>query len=51
MDVITATALTKRYGATLAVDAIDFSVLRARPSGCSAQRRGKTTRSRCCSAC
>ena len=26
MDVITATALTKRYGATLAVDAIDFSV-------------------------
>ncbi len=44
MDVITATALTKRYGATLAVDAIDFSVAEGATVGLlGGNGAGKTT--------
>src|SRR4051794_17411556 len=44
MDVITATGLTKRYGETLAVDAIDFSVARGETTGLlGGNGAGKTT--------
>jgi ABC-2 type transport system ATP-binding protein len=44
MDVITATALTKRYGATLAVDAIDFCVAEGTTVGLlGGNGAGKTT--------
>jgi ABC-2 type transport system ATP-binding protein len=44
MDVITATSLTKRYGGTLAVDAIDFSVPRGATVGLlGGNGAGKTT--------
>jgi ABC-2 type transport system ATP-binding protein len=44
MDVIVATGLTKRYGATLAVDAIDFAVARGETVGLlGGNGAGKTT--------
>ena len=44
MDVITATGLTKRYGATLAVDALDFSVAEGATIGLlGGNGAGKTT--------
>lgn len=44
MDVITATGLSKRYGDTLAVDAIDFSVARGTTTGLlGGNGAGKTT--------